>query len=194
MLLFAVIDGAPPKHRFIQLDETLIHRIGADDMAAFQQFYEHTHQALFAFILSLVRDTHDAEDVLQDTYLKIRASAHLYEARGKPMAWVFTVARNLALMHLRRQNRIADFSGDDLENDSLLSTRIDVDDRLVLETLLNEMDEAERSIILLHAVSGYKHAELARDLSMPLATVLSKYHRGLKKLRTRLAQQKGGRR
>lgn len=194
MLLFTVVQGAPPQHKFTKLDESLIHRIGADDMAAFQEFYDHTHQALFAYLLSLVRDHHDAEDLLQDTYLKVRASAHLYQPLGKPMAWVFTVARNLALMHLRRQNRMTNFSGDELENNSLHASKIDVDDRIVLETLLNEMDETERSIILLHAVSGYKHAEMARDLSMPLATVLSKYHRGLKKLRTRLEQRKGGRR
>lgn len=63
--------------------------------------------------------------------------------------------------------------------DALLSS----EDRLVLTELLQVLDETERSLVLLHAVSGYTHAELAERLGMPLGTVLTKYHRGLKKLR-----------
>jgi RNA polymerase sigma-70 factor (ECF subfamily) len=60
---------------------------------------------------------------------------------------------------------------------------------MVLLTVLEILNDQERAIILLHAVSGLTHREIANDLVLPLSTVLSKYHRGLKKLRKHLTEQ-----
>jgi len=193
MLLFAIIDQAPPTYRQAKVSESLIGQIGENDPDAFKEFYEITQKTIFSYILSIVLNQHDAEDILQETYLKIRSAAHLYEPQGKPMAWVFTIAKNLSYMHLRGQKKVLDEGIDDMENHSLLSDVMDHDDRILLETVLQELEEAERSIILLHAVSGYKHREIAKNLGIPLATVLSKYNRGLKKLKKSISQQKGGR-
>lgn len=193
MLLFAIIDQSPISKNKYHIDEELIYRIGRDDPEAFKDFYQQTQKTLFSYILSFVLNPHDAEDVLQDTYLKIRSSAHLYEPQGKPMAWVFTVAKNLALMHIRSHKKISDVGVEDLENDHILSDIMDQEDKIILEILLNELEETERSVILLHAISGFKHREISINLGIPLATVLSKYHRGLKKLKERINQQKGGR-
>ena len=57
------------------------------------------------------------------------------------------------------------------------------EDRQVLQEALAGLGAEERQIVLLHAVAGLKHREIARLLEQPLSTVLSKYHRGLKKLR-----------
>jgi RNA polymerase sigma-70 factor (ECF subfamily) len=64
----------------------------------------------------------------------------------------------------------------------------DLEDRMVLEQVLAHLTEEEREIILLYAVSGMKHKEISESLGMKLSTVLSKYHRGLKKLRTYLEE------
>ena len=60
------------------------------------------------------------------------------------------------------------------------------EERHVLHTALTALEDTERQVILLHAVSGLKHREIAELLEIPLATALSKYHRGLKKLRAKL--------
>jgi RNA polymerase sigma-70 factor (ECF subfamily) len=60
---------------------------------------------------------------------------------------------------------------------------MDQQDRIVMKNLLENLDEDERTIILLHTVSGYKHREIAQNLEKPLSTVLSRYNRGIKKLR-----------
>ena len=57
------------------------------------------------------------------------------------------------------------------------------EDRHLLQTALATLSDEERRVILLHAVSGLKHREIAAVLELPLPTVLSKYHRALKKLR-----------
>ena len=78
-----------------------------------------------------------------------------------------------------------------MENSLALSYVSDPTDRLVLESALAILSEEERQIILLHAVSGLKHREIADSIGLPLSTTLSKYHRGLKKLRKHL-NDKGG--
>lgn len=188
MILFSVINGSPQKRAPIKFDESLIARIGMDDEEAFLELYQSINQPLFAFILGLVADFHEAEDILQETYLKIRAAAHLYQPQGKPMAWIFTIARNLARMHFRQSQRVADESIEDIDAEGLFSSEMDHQDRIVMKNLLEKLDEDERTIILLHAVSGYKHREIAQYLEKPISTVLSRYNRGIKKLRKILEQ------
>ena len=60
---------------------------------------------------------------------------------------------------------------------------VSAEDRALLQQALSRLSGEERQIILLHAVSGLKHRETAALLELPLSTVLSKYHRGLKKLK-----------
>ena len=192
MILFAIVDNAIPAHQKYKISDEIIFRIGQNDPHAFGEFYEQTQKILFSYILSIVLNPHDAEDILQDTYMKIRSAAHLYESQGKPMAWVFTVAKNLSFMHLRGKKRISNIEIDDLQNNNKLSNIMDQEDKILLEFLLKELEETERTVILLHAVSGYKHIEISKNLGIPLATVLSKYHRGLIKLRKKIKQQKGG--
>ena len=171
------------------LDEGIFIRIGNEDRDAFEEFYHLTEHSVYAFVLSIVKDHHDALDVMQDTYLKIRAAAHLYKPMGKPMAWVFTIARNLSMSKLRAKKLVDNIQVDDIENDLSFSYVTDYEDKLVLQAVLKILNEQERQVILLHAVSGLAHHEIAKNLDMPLSTELSKYHRGLKKLKKHLVEQ-----
>ena len=65
------------------------------------------------------------------------------------------------------------------------------EDRLVLEQCLKALDDSERQIVILHAVGGMKHRETAELLGLPLATVLSKYSRAIKKLKSKLEKREG---
>lgn len=171
------------------IDEAIFIRIAENDMAAFEDFYRQTERILYAFVLSTLKNHDDALDVVQDTYLKIRASAHLYKPMGKPMAWVFTIARNLAISKLRFKQKNDSIEITDMENDLNFSYVSDKEDRLVLQTALKILSTEETEIILLHAISGFTHREIAKNLDLNVSTVLSKYHRGLKKLKKYLTEQ-----
>lgn len=173
----------------INIDEAIFIRIAANDMAAFEEFYRQTERILYAYVLSTLKNHDDALDVVQDTYLKIRAAAHLYKPMGKPMAWVFTIARNLSVSKLRFKTRNDSLEVDDIENNLSFSYVSDNEDRLVLQAALKILSDEENQIILLHAISGFTHREIADSLGMKLSTVLSKYHRGLKKLKKYLTEQ-----
>jgi RNA polymerase sigma factor (sigma-70 family) len=188
MLLFCGVLGAQaaPLSR-PQIDEGIFARIGAEDSAAFEEFFHLTERTIYAFALSIIKNHQDACDILQDTYLKIRAAAHLYRPQGKPWAWIFTITRNLALNLLRERGKSA--AAPAMENSLEFSYVSDPEDRLVLLTVLDTLEEEEREILLLHAVSGFKHREIAQSIGLPLSTVLSKYNRALKKLKKQLEQR-----
>ena len=176
------------KKKKLKIDERLFQRIGQDDMAAFEELYILTEKTIYAYALSIVRHHEDALDIVSDTFLKIRSAAHLYKPMGKPLAWMFTITRNLAMDRLRHNARYHDGDFSELEFQDEFSFVENTGDRMVLETVLTRLTEEERRIVMLHAVSGLKHREIASSLNIPLSTVLSKYKRSLKKLRTYLAE------
>lgn len=165
--------------------EELLAGIGRGDPGDFETFYQATNRAIYAYALSLTRSHYDAQDLMMETYLKIRSAAHLYRPQGKPMAWVFAITRNLARDQQRRSGREA-LMGDCPPGTLALAAEDPGEDALVLRQAIQVLGAEERQIILLHAVSGLKHREIAQILERPLSTVLSKYRRGLAKLRTAL--------
>lgn len=190
MLLFEAVIYEEPVHRAAsQPDESLFPRIAAGDREAFFLLYEKCSSSVFAYALSILRNRTDAEDVMQDTFLKIRSAAHLYKPQGKPLAWIFTIARNLCLMKLRRRSHTASLPEEDNVQDLEFDGIENTEDRLVLEKAFTVLPRDTCQIIMLHAVSGMKHREIAKILNMPLPTVLSKYNRGIKKLRSELEEK-----
>ena len=159
--------------------------MGLGDKEAFHQLYLNTDKTIYSFILSILKNPQDAEEVMQETYLKVWTSAASYQSQGKPLAWMFTIARNLCYMKFREQKRMADVGLDDLngeETGELCIPLENMTDAMVLRAALEILKEDERQIVLLHASAGLKHREIAEGLNLPLATVLSKYNRAMKKL------------
>lgn len=191
--MFVMMEGAREAGRRLAAAdcESLLARIGRGDGAAFEEFYRVTDRAIYAYALSLTRNHHDAQDIMMETYLKVRAAAHLYRPMGKPMAWVFTIVKNLVRSHLRRGSR-EELMGDCPEGELALSPTDQSDEAMVLRQAIRVLSVEEREIVLLHAVSGLKHREIAAVLERPLSTVLSKYHRALNKLKAALTAGEEG--
>jgi RNA polymerase sigma-70 factor (ECF subfamily) len=170
------------------IDEDLIVCISKGDKTALGSLYAQTKTAAYGFALSILRNRDDAEDVLQDTYVKIYDSASEYRPLGKPMAWILTITRNLCLMKLRRDKRIAAQSEDVWDPPDPKDPIANGADRVVLQAALEILSDEERQIVTLHAVAGQKHREIASILELPLSTTLSKYHRALSKLKKYLEE------
>lgn len=79
--------------------------------------------------------------------------------------------------------RTADIPSEDWEPYLQSRESITPEDRLLIGTCMERLNQQERQIVVLHAVSGFRHREIAQLLQLPLPTVLSKYHRALKKLK-----------
>lgn len=164
--------------------EALIGGIAAGSRENLAELYRRTRAAVYGLALSYLKNGAEAEDVAQDTFVKVWAAAPSYRPQGKPMAWLLTIARNLALGRLRTAARIQDLSEAQWSAFSIESDSLTADDRTVLAAALGRLSDEERHIVVLHAVCGLKHREIAQFLGLALPTVLSKYHRSLKKLKT----------
>ena len=168
-----------------ELEELLL-RIAGGEQQALEELYRRTRGAVYALALSYLKNAHDAQDVTQDTFVRVWDGAVQYRPQGSPMAWLLTIARNLARMKLRQGARQAELSEEEWEAIPADSPSVTPEDRELLQTALAGLEDQERQVVLLHAVTGLKHREIAALLEMPLATVLSKYHRALKKLKNKL--------
>lgn len=182
MLMMALTTEHSGTEDRAELDR-LLRAVAAGDREALAQLYRQTHAAVYGLSLSYLKNAHDAQDVTQDTFVRIWDNAPQYRSAGSPMGWILTVARNLALMELRKRQRYGELDEEEWDAIPGEGTSLSPEDRAVLQDALAALAEEERRIVVLHAVAGLKHRETAALLELPLATVLSKYHRALKKLK-----------
>lgn len=169
--------------------ENHISELANGDISAMERLYARTKTAVYGMALSILRNSHDAEDVMQDTYLRVYEGSPNYQAKGKPMAWILRITRNLSLDIVRSkpakelplETEWLPDDGSDFSESSL--------DKLVLQVVISQLDEQERQIVMLHSIESLKHREIAEILEIPLGTALSKYHRSLTKLRKLLEER-----
>lgn len=180
MLLFM---NVPPPVRADGALEDALGRMAEGEQDALAELYHQTRSAVYGFALSVVKHPQDAEDVLQDVYVQLWRSAKSYRGQGKPMAWILTIARNLALDRLRERGRTETLDEGDWRERMADVPAVSAEDHMTLVALLENLGDEERQIVTLHALTGLKHREIAGLLGLPLSTVLSKYNRALQKLR-----------
>ncbi len=155
--------------------------------------YRRHGSAVFSFLRGMVRDSHAAEDLMQETFARALAAADGFEARALPSTWLFTIARNLALNHIRSRrheasrrcdlNSIAAAGGDPLEK-----AGIDDEAALVLAALVT-LGEEKREVFLLKVIEGLTYREIAGVIGCPMGTVQSRFHRALGELKRTLERE-----
>ena len=166
--------------------ENAIVGLANGDVDAMDILYSTIKTDVYAFALSKVYNKNDADDILQDTFLRIYENAKLYVPLGKPMAWVFTVELNIINRYFQLKSRYDVLNDEtiihDIVDESNYSKNNEIQDEYLI-TLLESLDEFEREVISLHLVSDLKFREIAEMLNKPLSTILSKYNRAIKKMR-----------
>jgi RNA polymerase sigma-70 factor, ECF subfamily len=164
--------------------ETLISRCGLGDREAFRLLYGATSAKLFGVCLRVLKNRTDAEDVLQETYVKIWHNAIKYQVSGySPITWLVTIARNQSIDKLRaRKPDTAELTeADDVEDTSSTPEQSvmlggDVERlRLCLEKLSPGRAEAVKAAYM----EGYSYQELAERLNQPINTVRTWLRRSL---------------
>ena len=93
MILFALTSDIKQSTDYADLD-SLLYGISNGDKKCLEQLYQVTHTSVYSFALSVLKNHHDAEDVLHDCYVAVWNGAESYVSRGKPMAWIITIAKN----------------------------------------------------------------------------------------------------
>jgi RNA polymerase sigma-70 factor, ECF subfamily len=171
--------------------------------SAFRELIRRYERPVFSLIYRMVRDRELAEDLAQDTFIKVLNHIDRYRPEFKLSSWLFKIANNVAIDHLRRRQLDTisiDGSPHAQTQDAIEATSFDVVGQQ--ESALDEMEARElggeieraiaslrpeyRSCIMLRHVEGRSYEEIAATLDLPLGTVKTYIHRARHELRKEL--------
>ena len=162
----------------------LMKDVQRQDEVAFENLFNETKKGVFSFLYTYVKDYYLAEDLVQETFIKVKLNAQNYKLGTNASAWILQIAKNTAIDFLRKEKKTVN-----IEEVVINQGEPDFDEKLVLHNVLNNnLSDNERQIVLLHIVYGYKHREISKILGIPVGTVLWKYNMSLKRLKSVLAE------
>jgi RNA polymerase sigma-70 factor (ECF subfamily) len=156
------------------------------DRSAVHYLYARYADDIYAYIHTIVRDPHDAEDVTQSVFTKLITSIRKYEPQGVPFtAWMLRVARNAALDHLRAKRlvpceeiRLADEGSEHVRIDRCRS----------IEQALSRLPREQREVLVLRHIAGMSPGEIADRLGKTEGAVHALHHRGRGALQEQLRE------
>jgi RNA polymerase sigma-70 factor, ECF subfamily len=167
-----------------------IARAKQGDTAALHYLYVRFAGDVIAVVRPIVRDAHDAEDIMQSVFAKLIIAIQRYEERSTPFsAWLLRVARNAALDHVRarRQIPVEEVHVVDDRDEALGAER-----SRSLETALGQLPDGQREVVVLRHLAGFTPPEIAVTLGKSESAVHGLHHRGRKALRDALVELDAG--
>lgn len=167
----------------------LLTMIKRNDKTALKVLYDEANGKLLGIIMRIIHDRYEAEECLQEVFVKIWEQADKYSGTGSAWGWLCVLTRNAALDQLRRLRAHPHISTDDHDN-TLLNTLFneeDLNQEHSIRRCLSRLKEQPRQAILLSFIHGYSHGELSAQLNTPLGTIKAWVRRGLQELKTCLA-------
>ncbi len=160
----------------------LIEKLKNKDNEAFEIIYYQTHKMVFSIIYSIVKDDLDAEDLMQDTYIKMIENINSFKAGRNFKTWLGTIARNLAIDHYRCSQRVLNIDLQEEEQVYLESTNENLDLKAEALELLETLSSDEQLIVLLRVVDELTFREISEITNRPLGTVIWSYNQSINKL------------
>lgn len=163
---------------------SLLLLIQRQDAIALRRLYDITNPKILGLINRIVNNTHEAEDVLQEVFIKVWQQSAKYNGSGSAWGWICVLARNCAIDRLRSIQAKGHVSTD--ESPELLNQLFEDNDVINhhwLGECLKELKPKTSNAILLSYVNGYSNSELAIKLALPLGTVKAIIRRGLQELK-----------
>lgn len=200
---YASIQKSPVVASSVEADIGLLRRIAVRDEAALAELYDRHSRLAFGVIMRILRSPSDAEDVLQETFVRVWSRADTYDAvLGSPAAWLTRIARNRAIDRLRARRVRGDVpldqgTGANRETVRQIEPGTRETPEAVLEgnatagalrTALAALPAAQRDLIEAAFFEGYTHHELSTRFGLPLGTVKTRIRTGLTAMRGRLEQ------
>jgi len=178
-------------------DEELIERFQGGDVYAFEMIVNRYKDPLLNFVYHFLGDRIDAEDVVQETFLRVYRNKHLYRNIAKFSTWIYTIAGNLAKTELRRRKRRRLFSisqmGFDNKDfdvpDPLRTADVVVDGDMKEAFIRKEIDALPvkfKEVVVLRDIDEFSYEEISDILKIPIGTVKSRVNRGRLRLQKRL--------
>lgn len=162
---------------------TLLLEIQKGNQDSLKKLYDSTRFAVFASIIPYLYDQQLAEDVMQDTYLKVVDRIDSYRSNDNGMNWLLTIAKNTAFDLIKHRKHESQVDREVLEE--TMPSNSDVYDLAspIIRSAKKVLDKDEQTILFLYALGEYKHREIALILNIPIGTVLWKYQSAIQKMK-----------
>jgi RNA polymerase sigma-70 factor (ECF subfamily) len=185
-------------------DDTLMRRYREGDAPSFEVLLRRHEKAVFSFIVRMVGDRTRAEDLLQETFLRVIRAAQEWEQKAKFTTWLYTIARNICVDAMRRESfrkaesldaaAAGDPEGDPV-GDAMAGAAVGADRaaynarvRPALEAALQRLPAEQREVFVLREYGGAPFKEIAEMTGVPENTVKSRMRYALEGLRKALEQ------
>lgn len=172
--------------------DILIQRyLSQGDIGAVRDLLRHYEEGLYGYLWQMLKNQHDSEDALQDTFRKALEALPAYREESHFKSWLFRIGHNTGIEIIRRRQRIG-------EMPEALEGHLDAPSSGPREALIqreraDELHDAiaalpqpERAVVLLRLQEELSFKEIAQVLNAPLGTVLARMHKAKKRLRAQL--------
>jgi RNA polymerase sigma factor (sigma-70 family) len=178
-----------------QTDQELVQKFLGGDGSSIEALIKRHKNKVYTYIILTVRNQHLAEDIFQDTFIKVIKSLHegKYRDDGKFLSWVIRIAHNLIIDHFRKEKQINTLSRKDYESDIFNTRRFsdgNVEDSIIREqitndvrSLINELPDDQKQVILLRHYGGLSFKEIAEQTNVSINTALGRMRYALINLR-----------
>jgi len=182
-------------------DRELMARIKTRDTSALSELYDNYNRLLFGLILSILTKREEAEDLLQEVFIKIWQNAEKFDLeRGTVYTWVVTLTRNRSIDRLRsriykeQKKQSTSLDDEDVfhplyseESDPLENTILKERAKKVHQAL-DQISEKQKKVLQVAYFSGMSQSEISEEFDIPLGTVKTRMRDGMIKLRELLAR------
>ncbi|MGZ3757091.1 MAG: RNA polymerase sigma factor [Mucilaginibacter sp.] len=176
------------KHKISLSEEELVLALGKREKVAVEALYDMYSASLFGVISRIVIDEYIAEDVLQETFVKIWNSFSSYSTeKGRLFTWMVNIARNLAIDKIRSKDFKNQNKNRELENNVTFideqRNTVYKPELLGIKELVDTLKPDQKSILDLVYFKGYTHVEAADELGIPLGTIKTRLRMAIQQLR-----------
>ncbi|HKI89344.1 MAG TPA: sigma-70 family RNA polymerase sigma factor [Draconibacterium sp.] len=176
-------------------DNALVQKFINGDQLALEELVNRHKNRVFTYIVLIVKNHQLAEDIFQDTFIKVIRSLKTgkYTENGKFVSWVLRIAHNLIIDHFRREKLLSTTSNDDTEVDLFNSQKYsdeNIEDRLVYDQittdvrkLIDLLPEDQRQVIIMRHYMGLSFKEISEQTDVSINTALGRMRYALINLR-----------
>lgn len=158
-----------------------ISKIAEGNLSALSELYIKLKKPVFILALSIVRDYPMAEDIMQETFVKVASNVDNYRKGTNAKAWILSITRNMSLDYLKKRKK-EDIT-DEITVPSNSKFEEEIASTIEFQKMIEPLDEIEKQIIVLHITAGIKHKQIGKVLELTTENVRTKYSRAIKKLK-----------
>lgn len=181
---------SPERRQEADADQRLVQRVQEGEVAAFDELVRRYRERIYGVVYNMTSNREDASDLTQDTFIKAFQSINRFQGQASFFTWIYRIAVNSTLTHLRKAKLRTFFSFEKINEDdkttqliSQLTDKSGVEREVYVKELQERLNEAlqklstkHRTVVTLFEIDGLSHEEIAEIVGTSVGTVRSRLH------------------